>query len=168
MKRVIQGDEQAMEQIVRTYGGSVRRYCQKMTACDCDDLAQEVFVRLWNSRHRYTSQGRFEVYLFCIARSVCRSSHRTIRRENRKREAYGKFREKQSVNVPADETKMILDQSIARLPDKMKEAVALRFAHELSYAEIAEILDTKESTARARVFHGMKRLREEVGHGLSK
>ena len=50
---------------------------------------------------------------------------------------------------------------VARLPDKQRTALALRFVADLAYAEIAAAMETSEEAARRNVHEGLKRLREE-------
>src|SRR3989339_2019491 len=66
----------AMSELIRRYHERVRSYCRKWDARCGDDLAQDVFLKLWNARPSYRPEGQFPVYLFTIVRNVCRNVSR--------------------------------------------------------------------------------------------
>ncbi len=68
--------QDAMTELIGRYHQRVRSYCHKWNPERGDDLAQEVFLKLWRARQRYRPQDQFAVYLFTIVRNVCRNTTR--------------------------------------------------------------------------------------------
>jgi RNA polymerase sigma factor (sigma-70 family) len=66
----------------------------------------------------------------------------------------------------ADATAQELWKDVARLPDKQRQAVALRFIADLSHREIAQVMGTSEAAARRNLFEGVRRLREDLTDAL--
>ena len=71
------------------------------------------------------------------------------------------------LDPPADEEEIAvrdgaLWRRVRRLPDKQREAVALRYVADLSHREIAEVMGTSEAAARRNVFEGLEQLRKQA------
>jgi len=161
------GDEDAFATILRRHYGAVTRYCARYTtgsgSAAAEDLAQEVFVRLWGMRARYQPTQAFRVLLYTIARNLCRTAHRDEERRPVRLvgpEALAELRE-----APGSSTELRLEtrdvnRALGLLPEVQREALALRLGEGLEYMEIAEILGRSESTLRSQVFYGLKTLRQ--------
>lgn len=161
------GRRDAFEALVRRYLPRVSRFCAKYAGSVAagDDLAQDVFVKLWSARDRYRPSGKFEVFLFTLARNACR---------NHVRFAFLRRSDADSADDGALETTCALDEVLAReserrvrvelsrLPPRLREAVLLRFDQDLGYRDVAVVLGIPEATARTRVFNGLRRLRERL------
>jgi RNA polymerase sigma-70 factor (ECF subfamily) len=127
------------------------------------ELAQETWVGIWAQRAQYRAEGRFVVWLISAARNRCR---------NRLRQHGVAHRHVQSVlalqpdavdaidRLLVEERRRQVREALARVPERMREALLLRYAEELRYDEMAEVLRASESTLRSRVHHGLKLLRE--------
>ena len=73
MMRVKQGDRQAFAQLVDKYQQPVMNLVYRMLrdATEAEDIAQNVFVQVYRSAHRYEVAGKFSTWLFTIARNLC-------------------------------------------------------------------------------------------------
>lgn len=162
---------QAMAELVRRYERRVRAFCLKWNAARGDDLAQDAFLSLWQARHRYRPSGKFEVFLFTIVRNRCRNARRQwirrIRRGLPEAPAVDPRQGEQLQALLEKERRRQVNQEIADLPAKLREAVLLRFGEGLDYADISAIVRAPEATVRSRVFLGLKRLRENLKEGRS-
>jgi RNA polymerase sigma-70 factor (ECF subfamily) len=157
-------------ELVTRHEPQVRAFCARMLASPAhgDDVAQEVFLEIWRTRARYQPRGRFRAFLFTAARNRCL---RALRDRSRARAVPGVVTQEappadtsgQLEALLAAERRQRLRDLIARLPPKLRDAVWLRFAGELGYAEIAAIIRRPEETVRSRVFLGLKRLRQMLG-----
>jgi RNA polymerase sigma-70 factor (ECF subfamily) len=168
MARAAAGDTEAYARLVRRYQGAVRAYCVRLTGNRTagDDVAQEVFLTLWQSRSRYEERGRFRSFLFTLARNAC---------HNQKRSRVGDLAMALEVSelvceddphdeiMVRNERRRRVHDSVARLPFAQRDALLLRYAADLEYAEIALILGKSEATVRSRVFLGLARLRRILG-----
>lgn len=135
------------------------------SSTDAEELAQDVWLSAWASRTRYVSSGRFRLYLATLAKNRIRNHVRTrVRRPTVPLT---------DLDAPRDEAKQLeqllkrerserLLTALARLEPKQRETLVLRFAEELSYDEIAEVLDSKPTTLRARVHHALVSLKNQL------
>jgi RNA polymerase sigma-70 factor (ECF subfamily) len=162
MQLACAGVEAAFALLVVRYQNQVRSYCMrkcKGSAATGDDVAQDVFTELWRTRSRYQPRGKFRAYLFRIAHT------RALHAATRCRPC-----DELPDQAPADEgdfDRLLeaervrrVQHKLALLPEKLREAILLRFAAGLDFHEMAQILARPEATARSRVFHGILRLRE--------
>lgn len=156
------GDESAFATILQRYEAQLVRFCRVLVS-DQErgrELAQETFVRVWQARLRYRPEQRFVAYLFTVARRLGRTYN-----YRRKLEALFKQREQFEI-VPicfsdgGEQTQRdrLLNAALGTLDEKFRVALTLRFVEELRYDEIATIIGTNDSTARSRVFYGLKAL----------
>ena len=132
----------AFTALVRRHEGAVRRYAGKFcgSAATGDDVAQETFVELWGARRRYRPVGKFRVFLFTIVRNRCRNQHRGRQRQAELRTDLVEVLPAPTANqldeVLTAERQRQVDEEIATLSPKLREAVLLRFAEGLEYGEI--------------------------------
>lgn len=164
MQLACAGVDAAFASLVLRYQAQVRGYCARKCggATLGDDVAQEVFTELWRSRGRYQPRGKFRSYLFRIAQT--RALNAVTRRP---------IEEPLPMEVPTEsgdlddllraERIRQVEKKLALLPDKLREALLLRFAAGLGFDEMAQILARPQATIRSRVFHGVLRLRELLG-----
>jgi len=170
------GDSPAFAVLVERHMPRLTDFCVKM-ACDRDtgrDLAQEVWVRIWGSRERYAPAGRFESYLFTVARNLCKNLRRDRGRRGQVIVAArddGEIAAAPSPSIDSVDELLAREQSdrvyraVADLPQKFREAILLRFAAGLDYAQISDVIGRGESTIRSRVYHGLRRLRQVLDGG---
>jgi RNA polymerase sigma-70 factor (ECF subfamily) len=166
MHDVRDGSTDAMAVLVARYHARLVGFCAKHTRDDAaaEELVQETFLRLWRSRASYRAEGKLAVLLYTTARNLCRNHARSLRR----RPAV-EIDEPQAPG-PVD---ALLDRerwrdvttALAELPPKLREAVTLRFEHQLAYDEIAAIVGSNESTVRSRVHHAIAQLRARLRGG---
>jgi RNA polymerase sigma-70 factor, ECF subfamily len=164
------GDRDAFDELVRRYQGQVVNLARAMTASDneVDDLAQEVFVRVWRSLAKFRGDSAFRTWLYGISLNVIRT-HRGRRSKLR-----ALFR-----TPPADEEgdpmadvpdraegiernvmmRDAIDRALKMLPDELREALVLRDVQGLEYREIAEALAIPVGTVESRIFRARQRLR---------
>jgi RNA polymerase sigma-70 factor (ECF subfamily) len=161
-------DPGAFEALVRQHQGSVYNFCLRMLGQteDAADVAQETFVQLYSHLGRLDEREPLAPWLFRVARNRCID---VIRR--RRTIPLGMVDETgEAISAePADDEPLpeelaeradlqrLLMSAIASLPPAYSEVVALRYAGDRSFAEIAQILDCDEGAARVR-FHRAKGL----------
>lgn len=162
MHLVSAGLVEAFSVLVHRHERALRSFCSRWlaSAAHGDDVAQEVFLEIWRTRHRYDQQGRFRGFLFTAAR------HRCLK-EGRRSQPTGAEIDEGALAASPDavdavllaERRQRLDRLVARLPPKLRDVIWLRYAAELEYGEIAEIVRRPIETVRSRVFHGLRHLR---------
>jgi RNA polymerase sigma-70 factor (ECF subfamily) len=167
------GLTEAFAVLVRRHQRALRSFCARASG-DVragDDLAQEVFVVVWRQRVEYQALGHFRSYLLTIAAGRCKNERRARQRraeEPAPRELSAQQRTPSSAQLDslvASERQRKLYELVAKLPAAQAQALRLRYAAELDYAEIAAIAKRSEATIRSRVFLALKQLKKRIAKG---
>lgn len=172
-------DPAAFEALVRRHQRALYNFCLRMLGQpeDAADVAQETFVQLYSHLDRLDEREPLAPWLFRVARNRCID---LIRRRRTVPLGYATDDAGEALPGvdPADDDPLpaelaeradlqrVLARAIAELPPNYAEVVALRYAGERSFAEIAAILECDEGTARVR-FHRAKALLRRQLQGLS-
>ena len=179
MAKVACGDEDAFAKIVAKHQHAVLGTVAKMTnqSSDTEDIAQQVFIRLWKSAERYQPTAKFTTFLFTITRNLVFNA---TRKKSGKNEysfdaLEGKWRQsiedKSSDSRPdklieQTELRQIIDQAISSLPEKQRLAVVLRRYEKMPYEEIAETLGISVPAVKSQLFRARTALRDSLGKYL--
>lgn len=172
INEAIKGNQDAYAWLMRKYKGPIRNLIFKMVNRkeEIDDLLQEVFIKAFNSLQNYNQEFAFSTWIYRIAINNTIDYLRkkkidafSIDEENDDEESAGKF-ELADTTYAAD-AKIILEQrqqiindAINSLPEKYKKIIELRHKEELSYEEIAEILNLPIGTVKAHLFRARELL----------
>jgi RNA polymerase sigma-70 factor, ECF subfamily len=163
------GDHAAFAEIVCRWEGPIRRLCTRMT-CDehrGEDLAQEVFARVFTKREQFDPGRTFSTWLWRIALNVCfAESRRASSLENVEERATAAAR---CDREPAPDERLIarerveqVKQALSHLPDAYRAVVVLREYEGLKYREIAEVLEIPEGTVKWRMAEALTQLGQEL------
>jgi RNA polymerase sigma-70 factor (ECF subfamily) len=160
------GDDQAFAEIVRRYKDRIVSYIYKYTRDleRSEEIAQEVFIRVFRSRDRYSVKAKFSTFIYRIAMNL---SYNEVRdRKRRKTDATEDFptlsREKDNpeLRVTKDETERLVLQGINKLPPRYREVVMLCDLEDLSYKEAGKILNISVGTVQSRLSRGRIKLKQ--------
>ena len=148
-----------MEALCLTHGPSILRYLRRnFGRVGGEDLLQEVFVRALGRRREVLEAESPRAFLFGVARHVGLTA---LRR--------GKVRAMRALEdvAVAEEEKGIgeMREAIGRLPGQIRETLELRLREELSYEEIAVVLEIPVGTVRSRLHRALELLREALKEG---
>jgi RNA polymerase sigma-70 factor (ECF subfamily) len=179
MAKVARGDENAFAKIVAKHQDAVLGTVAKMTnqSSDTEDIAQQVFIRLWKSAERYQPTAKFTTFLFTITRNLVFNA---TRKKSGKNEysfdaLEGKWRQsiedkssdsRPDKSIEQTELRQIIDQAISSLPEKQRLAVILRRYEKMPYEEIAETLGISVPAVKSQLFRARTALRESLGEYL--
>ena len=166
------GDQNAFQQLVELHQNMVIGTVAKMLGnnSEAEDIAQQVFVRLWKSAPRYEVKAKFTTFLFTITRNLV--FNETRRKQRRKEHSLDEQQENsftempdQSSSTPGDnllkaELRSKVDQAIASLPEKQRIAVILRRYENMPYEQIADVLELSVSAVKSQLFRARGRLKE--------
>jgi RNA polymerase sigma-70 factor (ECF subfamily) len=174
MERIGSGDHSAFRTLVERHQNAVIGTVSKMLGSpnDAEDISQQVFLRIWRNARRYRPDAKFTTYLFTITRNLVFNE---TRRRGRKKEVSSEEREENSHYQIADspdrtpdaellqaELQQAVDAAIAALPETQRMAVVLRRYEQLSYEEIAEVLQLSVSAVKSLLFRARSTLRESL------
>ncbi len=167
MASVRSGDRDAFAALVDRYKDAMVNYLTRMTGCRdrAEDLAQETFLRLYQSAHRYQERGKLLPLLYRIATNLVRSE---ARRATRARLFANLFAWSTNGHAEPAAQKRLLDQelnqqlaaAVADLPLTYRAPLVLCDIEGWSYRDIARWLGCREGTVKSRIHRGRQRLKE--------
>lgn len=174
MARIGAGDHAAFRALVERHQDAIVGTVAKMLGnpADAEDIAQQVFLRVWRHAKQYRPDAKFTTYLFTIARNLV--FNETRRRSRRKEVSADEREESSHLQVAADpagqpdaellkgELQQAVDAAIAALPEVQRMAVVLRRYEQMPYEEIAEVLNLSLSAVKSLLFRARTTLREAL------
>jgi RNA polymerase sigma-70 factor (ECF subfamily) len=170
------GDDASFNLLLQKYRTPLINFLYRMVrdSATAEDLAQEVFLRVYRARKQYSPSAKFTTWLFRIATNLALNSVR----DNRHRQM------DVSIDAPVEEDEAPLQlharemridehmierdraefirQAISSLPEKQRVAVLLHKYEEMDYAEIAKILECSESALKSLLFRAYETLRVQL------
>ena len=176
IERVVAGDNDAFGLLVDKYQTKVYNLALRMCGNEDDayDLAQDAFVRAWRSLGSFQFESAFSTWLFRLTSNICLD----FLRAKKRRAAVsltmsGDDEEETQLDVPdpamgpeeaaiASEDRRLLLEALNALPADQRQIITLRAINDLSYAEIARILDLQEGTVKSRLSRARTALRNKL------
>jgi len=173
------GDEQSFELLLRKYRIPLVNFLNRMVrdSAVAEDLAQEVFLRVYRARREYAPSAKFTTWMFRIATNLALNSVR----DNRHRQMeismdqqVDSGESQQPALEVADRAPSVEQELVARcraemilkaihaLPEKQRAAVLLHKYQELDYDEIARVLECSESALKSLLFRAYETLRVQL------
>jgi RNA polymerase sigma factor (sigma-70 family) len=180
MGLVAGGDTVAFETLVERHQALVAGTIARMLGSnsDVEDIAQQVFIRVWKSAARYIARAKFTTWLLKITRNLVFNEMRRAKRHPHVPVQIDPEAEelplKDEITAPPDATLLQeelqgkIDDAIAQLPDTQRMALVLRRYQELSYEEIAEVLELSVPAIKSLLFRARTELRERLQDYLNK
>jgi len=160
VRRAAEGEEQALEVLVRMFSEPIRSYLERLVGDygDSQDLTQEAFLRMARGLPDFAGKAKFSTWLFQIAKNLGIDHLR--RRELDRVPLHRVPEDVLSVSAPEYglEESDLLWACIADLDVDLRSTLILRDLHGFSYREIAEIVGATLSTVRWRIYQA----REQV------
>ncbi|MCE7970492.1 MAG: sigma-70 family RNA polymerase sigma factor [Leptolyngbya sp. PLA2] len=162
LARARAGDRYAFADLYVRYVGLVRGVLlARAPRSDCDDLAQEVFIRAWQRLDDLRSDESLGPWLAASARARAGDHRRTAARRAR-REAAAAARSTRDTSAEGITAARALD-AIRSLPEAYRDTLALRLIEQMPGPLIARRLGLTEGSVRVNLHRGMKLLRERLG-----
>ena len=170
IRAALHGDQRSYEDLYEHFSGGIYRLCYGLllNRQDAEDVMQETFVYAFKNLHRYDSRrAGFRTWLYTIAISRCRNQYRG------KYPLLLDFASLLGLDVPGPQserpepalfeqvTREAVEEALAGLSPRLREAVVLRYGHGLTYREMAEVIGCPQKTAESRI-----RLAHEALRGM--
>lgn len=175
-----EGDDKAFDQLVQRYYQHVYNYIchQCFDKAIAEDICQDTFVKLYNSRDKYKPVTTFKAFLFTVARNVFIDNYRkTKKMKTTSLDAvYGEGSFSAYIESIAPNSSDIIDSreklakimnAIDQLPEILKDVFILSEIEQLKYSEISEILNIPVGTVKSRMFNAIKNLQKLLQGVLS-
>jgi RNA polymerase sigma-70 factor (ECF subfamily) len=178
MLRVKTGDDSAFEYLVQKYRRPMVSFMFRMAhnSAAAEDLAQEVFLRVYRSRESYEASAKFTTWLYRIATNLAVNHARDTRHERPENMVNLDEPDSTTGQTPdlADSTPTIeedivrqerlnaIRQKVQALPERQRMAVAMHKYQQMDYKQIAEVLKLSESATKSLLFRAYETLREQL------
>lgn len=166
MDRVAAGDEAATLELVKRWQQPLLNFFYRSlnSRADAEDLTQMVFVKVCRAASRYKATAKFSTYLFHIARRVLLNE---LRRRSRKPLHLVEPQDFWGESDPTDvatlrELEEIFRAGLEGMAENQRTAILLLKQQELSYAEIADAMNSTESQVKTWIFRARQRLKAEL------
>jgi RNA polymerase sigma-70 factor (ECF subfamily) len=166
------GTERAFEILVQRFKNPLTNFVYRFLGDydGCADIVQDTFVKVYRYKDSYSSLAKFSTWIYTIAGNLARTEYQRRRRRNFfSISSYGD--EEKTFDIPdnsyrpdvaadASMKNEIIQKALLKVRDSYREAVILRDIQELSYEEIAEIMQIEVGTVKSRINRGRAELQK--------
>jgi RNA polymerase sigma-70 factor, ECF subfamily len=171
VEQALAGDQQAFGDLVRLHQTAVYNLAYRMLGerGEAEDAAQETFLRAYANLSRYDASRPFRTWLLSIASNHCidrlrkrRLTWLSLDEPIAPHPALNSSEIEPEDAVISNEREAIIAKMLAELSPDYRAAVVLRYWYDLSYTEIADMLETTESAVKSRLFRARQALAEKM------
>jgi RNA polymerase sigma-70 factor, ECF subfamily len=178
MLRVKSGDDSAFDYLVQKYRRPMVSFMLRMArnAAAAEDLAQEVFLRVYRSRAKYEASAKFTTWLYRIATNLAVNYARDTRHERPEHTvSIDEPDEDTGLTVDVPDTSLSAEETIVRrermaairqrvqaLPERQRMAVVMHKYQQMDYRQIAQVLKLSESATKSLLFRAYETLRGQL------
>lgn len=183
IERTKQGDQQAFAELVELHQDHVYNLAYRIlqNAEEADDATQEIFVKVWQAISSFRGDSKFTTWLYRIVHNHClnrlrstKNAPKTISTETNLEEGDdsehdllanlpGDKADEPSVQFEAHERRQTIWQEVENLPAKYRSIIAMYYMQELSYEEIASILEMPVGTVKTHLYRAKALLKARLG-----
>ena len=177
MLRVKDGDGASFGLLLEKHRSAVIHFLYRMVQnhAVAEELAQEVFLRVYRSRGTYEPTAKFTTWLFRIATHLALNSLRDGKNERSREYLDGPTAEMPGRQIsdtgPSVEQRMVhqskleeIRRAVSTLPEKQRAAVLMHKYEEMEYSQIARVLGCSESAVKSLLFRAYETLRSRLAH----
>ena len=180
LRRVRLGNKHAFEVLIHRHQRSILNFIFRFMGnqADAEDLNQEVFLRVWKSAGKYQPDAKFTTWLYKIATNLCINKQRAIRirrvfalsrYQEQRQDSKDTFITGAGVDLLSPEKRLIdseqsvqLLNALNALPTSQRLAIVLKIYDEMSYQEIAQIMDRTVAAVDSLLIRAKKNLRKKL------
>jgi RNA polymerase sigma-70 factor, ECF subfamily len=178
MLRVKAGDETAFDFLVQKYRRPMVSFMYRMArnSAAAEDLAQEVFLRVYRSRQTYEPSAKFTTWLYRIATNLAVNHARDTRKERPEvTVSLDEPHEETGTTMDVRDTSMTVEESMVKqermaairskveaLPERQRLAVIMHKYQQMDYKQISDVLKLSESATKSLLFRAYESLREQL------
>ena len=178
VQRCKKGQLEAYEKLIKKYETKVYSLCYRYSGNydDANDLAQEAFIKVFNSIDKFKGKSAFSTWLYRVTANVCLDEMRKQKKtpisidkpqETEEGEVYFNLPDQKynpEIIAEKNDLKQLVHKGISKLPKEQRIIIILREMEELSYEEISEVLEISIGTVKSRLNRARKNLKEILSH----
>jgi RNA polymerase sigma-70 factor, ECF subfamily len=156
-----QMDHSAFEQLYDRYARKLTAFCNRLVQSGpiAEDLVHEVFIKVIEQPQSFNVQLKFSTWIYTIAHHLCLNAIRN--QQNRNNLLAQNYTPEESFiahsTIDANQLKVSINSAYKLLSEKEKAVFVLRFEHELSIKEIADIIEIPEGSVKSCLFYLLKK-----------
>ena len=169
LQQTAQGNEKAFEQLMAKYEQAVFNTIYRYTGNteDVEDLAQEIFIKVWKNAVKFKGKAKFSTWLYRIAVNHCldyRKKHKQKPVSLDRITDKGKTPESLQISTDHDQERNVtlVRKALAELPDRQRIAIILAQYEGLSYKEIAQTMKVSVSSVESLIFRARRSLKTRL------
>jgi RNA polymerase sigma-70 factor, ECF subfamily len=178
MLRVREGDDSSFDVLIEKYRRPIIHFMFRMVhnQAVAEELAQEVFLRVYRSRHTYRAEAKFSTWLYRIATNLGVNHARDTKYERAAQNVYLDQPDPETGTTPdvadmtasieqemvKDERMKAIRQHVFALPERQRTAVLMHKYQGMDYKQIGEVLKLSESATKSLLFRAYQSLRERL------
>ena len=178
LEQARRGDQTAFGKLIEAYQRPVYNLAYRMlnNPGEAEEAAQEAFIRAYTRLHTYNPDHKFSTWMLSITSNYCidlirkrRALLLSIDEPLPPHPALMSDGQKgPEAQMEINEQQEMVQSLLQELPEDYRQAVVLRYWHEMSYEEIAEMMDTSVSAIKSRLFRARRQLAEVgIANGLN-
>ena len=175
MAQVAEGDEYAFEILVRRHETPILNLIYRFIGdrTQANDLSQEVFMRVWKAAKTYKAEAKFTTWIYRITANLCLNE---LKSYGKRKLLFGErpIEEGQTLNAEsnvspsaedillAEERSRQISDALQNLPENQRMALILKRYDNLSYGEIAKIMECSVSAVESLLVRAKRNLKEKL------
>ncbi len=170
IERFLSGDEEGFEMLVKRYQDRVINIIYSLTgeARDADDIAQEIFIKVYRNLPTFNKKAGFSTWLYRIC---VNTTYNYLKKEKRYLpldyiQESDVFKKGSLDNLESKERQELIKEAIERLPFRFRTVIVLKEIEGLSYKDIAKTLGCRIGTVESRLFRARDMLRKILSPAL--
>lgn len=165
LRRAAEGDPVATERLIELYQDTIYSMALSFTKnpYQAEDLAQEAWIKILRGLPKFRQDSKFSTWMYRVTMNSFLNANRAVKREQ---EVMGTLESEvgsQQENVRV-ETALDVQDAVRELPVEFRTVVLLRYVADLSYKEIASVMELPIGTVQSRLKRGLDKLGAQLGH----
>jgi RNA polymerase sigma-70 factor (ECF subfamily) len=173
------GVKESFNRLVDKYSGAMVNYIYRFTGSreDAQDLAQEVFIRVYNGAKKYVPSAKFTTWIYRMANNISidyirkkkfRGNHSSLEEHNEEGgvETHGAVADEKikpaDESLEREEAGENVRQALLILPDNQRSAIIMKIYEDKPYSEIARVLGVSEASVESLLFRARQALRTKL------
>ena len=166
MQQLADGQLEALDELISRHQATLMNFLRHMgVQWDvAEDCAQEIWIKLYDYRHRYKPEAKLTTFLYIMARQKVLDYFRSRQRKKNwlDKIIFWQLAEQERAERPTNpgDLEIEVEAQLQKLSEEHREVLVLRVIQDLSYQEISEIVNIPLGTVKSRLHHALKQLRD--------